>query len=68
MIQVDEKERIRIAHFLQGMSIREIARVMGHSRKTVRNALKDASPPVYSRRDSSPAPVIGPVKEIIRDG
>lgn len=65
MIQVDEKERIRIAHFLQGMSIREIARVMSHSRKTVRNALRDPSPPVYTRRNPRPEPIVGPVKEII---
>lgn len=66
MVQVDEKERIRIAHFLQGMSIREIAREMNHSRKTVRNALRDPSPPVYTRKNPSPAPVIGAVKEIIK--
>lgn len=65
MVQVDEKERIRIAHVLQGMSIREIARVMGHSRKTVRKALEDPSPPVYRRTKPPAEPVIGPVKEII---
>ena len=65
MVQVDEKERIRIAHFLQGMSIREIAKEMRHSRTTVRNALRDPSPPVYTRRSASPEPVVGPVKEII---
>ena len=65
MVQVDEKERIRIAHILQGMSIREIARVMGHSRKTVRNALEDPSPPVYRRTKQPEEPVIGPVKDII---
>jgi transposase len=66
VVQVDEKERIRIAHFMQGLSIREIARHMRHSRKTVRKALRDASQPVYNRKIPCPEPVIAPVKDIIK--
>ena len=62
---MDEKERIRIAHILQEMSIREIAEKMHHSRKTVRKALADASPPAYTRRELPHQPVIEPVKDII---
>jgi len=66
VVRVDEKERIRTAHLRQGRSIREIARAMGHSRRTVRKALADPSPPVYRRAKPPAEPVIGPVKEIIR--
>lgn len=65
MVQVDEKERIRNAYYLQDRSIRDIARDMRHSRKTVRKALSDASPPVYVRAEPAPSPVVDPVKEII---
>lgn len=65
MVQVDEKERIRNAYYLQGISIRAIARNMRHSRKTVRKAIADASPPVYARTEPPPSPVLGPVKGII---
>ena len=65
MVQVDEKERIRNAYYLQERSIREIARCMRHSRKTVRKAILDSSPPVYKRTHPRPCPVIDPVREII---
>ena len=65
MVQVDEKERIRNAYYLQEKSIREIAREMRHSRKTVRKALSDPSPPVYTRCEPVSSPVMDPVKEII---
>ena len=39
MIKVDERERIRRAYFLEGKSIRQIAREMKHSRTTVKNAM-----------------------------
>lgn len=65
MVQVDEKERIRNAYYVQEKSIREIAREMRHSRKTVRKALSDPSPPVYTRVAPVHSPVMGSVKEII---
>ena len=65
MIQVDEKERIRNAYYLQDRSILEIARYMGHSRKTVRKAIADASLPVYVRTKLRPSPVIDTVRQII---
>jgi len=47
MIQVDEKETIRRLYFIQRHSIREIARELNHSRKTVRKAITDTSVPEY---------------------
>ena len=65
MVQVDEKERIRNAYFIQDRSIREIAKSMRHSRKTVRKALSDPLPPVYTRVAPAPCPVLDSVKGII---
>ncbi|MDP2856553.1 MAG: IS21 family transposase, partial [Bacillota bacterium] len=65
MIDVDEKELIRRAHFLQGLSMRRIARERRHSRHTVRRALEDPGPPVYRRRQPKPRPVLGPYTAVI---
>lgn len=65
MIKVEDKEEIRRLYFWRRWSIRKIARELGHSRKTVRKALNDASCPVYKRRTYSPQRVIGPVRHII---
>jgi AraC-like DNA-binding protein len=44
MTKVAEIERIRWAHFREGISIRELARTFHHSRRTVRRALADPGP------------------------
>jgi transposase len=62
MIKVDEKERIRRAHYVERKSIRQIAQELGHSRKTVRKALASAEPERYKLEQSRPAPVLGPYK------
>ena len=59
MIDVDEKEVIRRAYFLQGLSMRRIAWERRHSRHTMRRALGDPGPPVYRRRRPKPRPVLG---------
>ena len=46
MITVEDKEEIRRLFYIEHRSIRWIARTLGHSRKTVRKALGDASAPV----------------------
>ncbi|MCJ7810815.1 MAG: IS21 family transposase, partial [Dehalococcoidia bacterium] len=65
MIDVDEKELIRRAHFLEGLSMRRIARERRHSRHTVRRALEDPGPPIYRRRQPKPRPVLGPYAAVI---
>jgi transposase len=64
MIQVDEKEQIRRAFFLEGKTIREIARERHHSRETVKEALTDSSPPEYSQGPRT-YPTMGPYQETI---
>lgn len=44
MIQVDEREQIRRAYFVEQQSVRRIARDLGHSRPTIRKALTSAEP------------------------
>ncbi len=59
MIQVDERERIRRAYFLEGKSIRAIARELGHSRRTVEKAIESAETGEYTLQQPRAAPVLG---------
>ena len=62
MIQVEDREQIRRAYFVEGKSIRQIARELGHSRPTVRQAIESAEPSAYTLTVARPAPVLGPYK------
>lgn len=66
MLKVDQYQYIRTAHRVYGKKIREIARETGHSKNTVRKALKQEFIG-YKPRDSQPFPVLGPYLEIIDD-
>jgi transposase len=66
MINVEERERIRRAYYVEQKSIREIAREMTHGRETVRQALESASGE-YRQRQPRAAPVLGPYKGRIDD-
>jgi len=59
LIQVEEKEIIRRLYFIEGWSMRRIARERHHSRHTVRRALEDPGPPVYKRKAPRSRPVLG---------
>jgi transposase len=65
MIQVDEKETIRRLYFIQRHSIREVAKELHHSRKTVKKAISDASVPEYHLAKARSSPVMDPFKAII---
>jgi hypothetical protein len=60
------KEHIRRDHFILRKSIRQIAKERHVARKTIRAALRDASPTVYKRKSEPPSPVLGPFQGIIR--
>src|SRR3989304_8493193 len=62
---VDQREQIRRAYFIDGKSIRQIARERHHDRRTIRNALKDAGPPRYILQAPRPRPILDPVLAII---
>ncbi len=64
MLTVEDYARIRRAH-RDGLKIRAIAKQFHHSRRKVREALRDAEPRPYARRKASSAPKLDPVKPII---
>jgi transposase len=65
MVTVELKEIIRREHSIKGKSIRQIARELSHSRKTIRKALMDPGIPAYTRKEPVAKPVMGPYLSII---
>ena len=55
MVQVQEWAEIRAMKQVQGWSIKEIARRTGHSRNTIRAALRSPQPPRYGPRAPRPS-------------
>ena len=66
MVTVEQKELIRREHTIKGKSIRQIAREMHHSRKTIRKAIVDPGIPSYTRKEPKAKPVMGPYLSIIK--
>jgi len=64
MLTVDDYAKIRLAH-RDKMSIREIARRFGHSRRKVREILANAQPKPYTRVRPKLAPVLGAFHAVI---
>jgi len=65
MYQVEIYRHVRRAYFVEGMSIREAARVYGLHRDTVRKMLKYSVPPGYRRERPPRRPKLDPYKGII---
>jgi len=64
MLTVDDFSRIRYAA-RDGMTIREIARRFGHSRKSIRKALSDPEPKPYTLAMPRLAPKLGQLHGVI---
>jgi len=64
MLTVEEYRIIRVAH-RGGMSIRKIARTYHHSKRKVRQVLKEPEPRPYTRQKETFAPKLGPFRPII---
>src|ERR1700676_2285898 len=64
MLTVDDYAKIRVAH-RDKMSIREIARTFGHSRRKVREILANPQPKRYTRSKPKAAPVLGALHAVI---
>jgi transposase len=62
---VEYYELIRRKHFVDGMSLRAIAKELGHSRKFVKKAISHPVPPGYQLSKSKPKPVLDPVRPMI---
>ncbi len=65
MYIVDLYRRVRRAHFVQGMSIRETAQEFGLHRGTVTKMLEYAAPPGYQRQHPPRRPKLDPYAPII---
>ena len=65
MLTVDQREQIRRAYYVEGKSIRQIAREGRRDRRTVRKALRDAGPPRYTLREPRQRPVLAPFVALI---
>ncbi len=59
MLTVDQYDYIRTAHRVYGKTIRQIARDTGHSKNTVKKALRSQFVG-YPARARQPYPVLGP--------
>ena len=64
MLTVDDYAKIRVAR-RDKMSIREIARTFGHSRRKVREILANPQPKSYTRNKPKAAPVLGWLHAVI---
>jgi transposase len=63
--RVELFERIRRDGELEGLGLRALARRHGVHRRTVRQALASAIPPVRKRPEGRPAPALGAYRELI---
>jgi len=61
---MDQYELIRTAHRVYGKNITELAVMTGHSRNTVKKAIR-GEPWGYKERGLQPSPVLGPFQPII---
>jgi transposase len=64
MLTVDQYEYVRAAHRVYGKRIRQIARETGHSRNTIKKALRGEYSG-YKARTHQPFPVLGPYLNVI---
>jgi transposase len=62
MINVMDREKIRRAYYIEGKSMRQIARELRHGYRTIRKALASAEAEAYTLPKPKPAPVLGPYK------
>ncbi len=65
MLTVEHYELIRREVEIKGKSQRQVAKDLGHSRKTVAKALKHRLPPGYQLTEPRDKPVLDPVRPIL---
>lgn len=67
MLSVEQREAIRRAYYVEQKSVRQIARELHCSRKSVDKALVSASPTAYTRTAPYASPKLGPFKQRITE-
>ena len=65
MYTVDLYGRVRRAHFVEGMNIRQVARMFDLHRSTVNKMLEYPVPPGYQRQQPPRRPKLDPYKGVI---
>ena len=65
MYTVELYGRVRRAHFVEGMSIRQVARMFNLHRSTVKKMLEYSVPPGYQRQQPPRRPKLDPYKGVI---
>ena len=65
MYTVDVYRRVRRAHFVEGMSIRQAARMFNLHCNTVNKMLEYSAPPGYRREQPPRRPKLDPYKGVI---
>ncbi len=64
MLRMDQYELVRTAHRIYGKNISELSRMTGHSRNTIKKAIRE-EPWGYKEREHQPFPVLEPYLETI---
>ena len=64
MLRMDQYELVRTAHRVYGKNISELSRMTGHSRNTIKKAIR-GEPWGYKEREHQPFPVLEPYTETI---
>ncbi len=64
MLRMDQYELVRTAHRVYGQNISELSRMTGHSRNTIKKAIR-GEPWGYKEREHQPFPVLKPYLETI---
>lgn len=67
MLKVDKIEQIRRAYYVEGKSMRQIAREYQHSRHTIQKAVASPEERTYKLKVPREAPVLGPYKKRIEE-
>ncbi len=65
MYTVDIYRRVRRSHFIEGMSIRQAARMFNLHRSTVSKMLEYSAPPGYQRQQPPHRPKLDPYTPVI---
>lgn len=66
MLRMDQYEFVRTAHRVYGKNISELSRMTGHSRNTVKKAIR-GEPWEYRERKNQPFPVLAPYLDSISE-
>ena len=61
---MNQYEVVRTAHRVYGQSISELSRITGHSRNTIKKAIR-GEPWGYKEREHQPFPALAPFMEVI---